>query len=299
MLTKCIKWPVSVLAPSYSKHRAKRNESPKPLTLPPPRDPPPYRPPSQSDASSDQDQAKVSAAGLPPSSEPLDMVSLTNLSNWPRLGRFYKRDVTRPDVTSDEGGSPAAETVRDMLAYVVNNFVKKYESLAPSLSGPCEQLQRQEKALGEHINFSQEYKAWFEPLRSLHTAPKGPKEREREERKREREKRRKREESEGERERRKRERRKERKEEKKERIESRRRNRRREKRERGRAKGERERESERRGRREEREIERERESARRKRKEERNRKKEERKKRRQSSREKRELERKREKKRAE
>lgn len=51
--------PVSVLAPTYSKHKAKRAESPNPASAPSPlRDPPPYRPPSQSerDVSSDLEQ---------------------------------------------------------------------------------------------------------------------------------------------------------------------------------------------------------------------------------------------------
>lgn len=53
--------PVSVTAPSYNKHKAKRTESPKPGVTPPPlREPPPYRPPSQSaqELKSDLEQAK-------------------------------------------------------------------------------------------------------------------------------------------------------------------------------------------------------------------------------------------------
>lgn len=53
--------PVSVNAPSYNKHKAKRTESPTPGVTPPPlREPPPYRPPSQSaqELKSDLEQAK-------------------------------------------------------------------------------------------------------------------------------------------------------------------------------------------------------------------------------------------------
>ncbi|XP_070689077.1 inaD-like protein [Pempheris klunzingeri] len=53
--------PVSLTAPSYSKHKAKRTESPQPGAAPPPlRQPPPYRPPNQSEQelSSDLQQAK-------------------------------------------------------------------------------------------------------------------------------------------------------------------------------------------------------------------------------------------------
>ncbi|XP_041862637.1 inaD-like protein [Melanotaenia boesemani] len=53
--------PVSLTASSYSKHKVKRTESPKPdMALPPIRQPPPYRPPIQSDQelTSDLEQAK-------------------------------------------------------------------------------------------------------------------------------------------------------------------------------------------------------------------------------------------------
>ncbi|GLD68854.1 inaD-like protein isoform X1 [Lates japonicus] len=53
--------PVSLTAPSYNKHKAKRTESPKPGVNPPPlRQPPPYRPPSQQEheLTSDLEQAK-------------------------------------------------------------------------------------------------------------------------------------------------------------------------------------------------------------------------------------------------
>ncbi|KAM9358457.1 inaD-like protein [Symphorus nematophorus] len=53
--------PVSLTAPSYSKHKAERTESPKPGAAPPPvRQPPPYRPPNQSEQelNSDLEQAK-------------------------------------------------------------------------------------------------------------------------------------------------------------------------------------------------------------------------------------------------
>ncbi|XP_067452151.1 inaD-like protein isoform X2 [Thunnus thynnus] len=53
--------PVSLTAPSYSKHKGKRTESPKPGVAPPPaRQPPPYRPPNQSEQelNSDLEEAK-------------------------------------------------------------------------------------------------------------------------------------------------------------------------------------------------------------------------------------------------
>ncbi|XP_056234355.1 inaD-like protein isoform X2 [Seriola aureovittata] len=53
--------PVSVTAPSYSRHKAKRTTSPKTgVTTPPLRQPPPYRPPSQTgpELNSDLEQAK-------------------------------------------------------------------------------------------------------------------------------------------------------------------------------------------------------------------------------------------------
>ncbi|XP_041791868.1 inaD-like protein [Chelmon rostratus] len=53
--------PVSLTAASYSKHKAKRTESPQPVPAPPPlRQPPPYRPPNQSEQelNSDVEQAK-------------------------------------------------------------------------------------------------------------------------------------------------------------------------------------------------------------------------------------------------
>ncbi|XP_039984387.1 inaD-like protein [Xiphias gladius] len=53
--------PVSLTAPTYSKHKAKRTEPPKPgVTTPPLRQPPPYRPPGQSEheLNSDLEQAK-------------------------------------------------------------------------------------------------------------------------------------------------------------------------------------------------------------------------------------------------
>ncbi|XP_076582918.1 inaD-like protein isoform X2 [Chaetodon auriga] len=53
--------PVSLTAASYSKHKAKRTESPQPASAPPPlRQPPPYRPPNQSEQelNSDLEQAK-------------------------------------------------------------------------------------------------------------------------------------------------------------------------------------------------------------------------------------------------
>ncbi|XP_034035205.1 inaD-like protein isoform X2 [Thalassophryne amazonica] len=52
--------PVSVMASSYSKHKAKRTDSPKPAVLPPLRQPPPYRPPMQADQdpNPDLEQAK-------------------------------------------------------------------------------------------------------------------------------------------------------------------------------------------------------------------------------------------------
>ncbi|XP_040896942.1 inaD-like protein [Toxotes jaculatrix] len=52
--------PVSLTAPSYSKHKAKRTESPKPgVTTPPLRQPPPYRPPSQTEHEQKSDLEKA------------------------------------------------------------------------------------------------------------------------------------------------------------------------------------------------------------------------------------------------
>ncbi|KAK7899162.1 hypothetical protein WMY93_020015 [Mugilogobius chulae] len=47
------------------------------------------------------------------------VVSWTDLSNWPHLGTSFKRHVTTSNVTSDEGGSPATETVRPSLVLVL------------------------------------------------------------------------------------------------------------------------------------------------------------------------------------